>query len=784
MQLPASEASAANVASDFSIFEDVVLTKYVGKDSTVVIPDGIQVIATDAFKDNVYVKSVVIPKSVKEIQSYAFWGSGITNVTIGAGLEEIGDYAFANCKSLATVDIPENVKRIGLYAFEDNISLTDANITYKTMDIHDTAFDGCYRLVIHAPEGSYPYKYAQAFYQRQLEFNEYEDVNNFNPGDMNVGDGSGTSDGGNGTGSTGNGSGSNGSGNNQDGSSSESSIHFIYNPDGTVSALTDYSPLTGQREDSLGSTHVVGNQAVIFMDSTSPNVYSGSNPPDIGDGNGTNDGSGSDSGLGANDGSGVGSGSGIGDGVLDDSIIPKYTIVDGRIVADQAYYCNTNINYVVLPSTVKEVGQFAYARSSLSSIVLPNGLERISYGAFYHCKNLSSITIPDTVMVVEPNAFAHTEWVEHFYADADEGDFLINGGVLVAYKGDRVNVIIPDGVRSIAAEAFEGHTEIKTVEIPDSLVVIGEEAFYGCTSLSEINLDGSSVKYILDRAFKDTAIEKTVLPSALIEMGINAFDSDTVLFYLGSEPKTTHEASAERLSNAALRDMAYETETNTIDLTGKPMGVTVVGAESADNYGIEAYLEAAADKYILSVNRVYSNATLDKAKDRAEDILKDRSLIDPIVFEMELTDKSGIPITKLGKVGLTVAVPIPDSINADCKLTVLTVDRNGQLEELNTETVNVEGKKYVRFTTYHLSPFAIYSTGNLLGDGEMIEASESIAAMAVGPMTVNMVTESENRNVWQIIVDWIVGQRWKLPVATICVGVGLGLLFYRKKRIS
>lgn len=746
MQLPASEAIAANEASDFSIFEDTVLTKYVGTAATVVIPNGIQTIATDAFKNNTYVKAVVIPKSVKEIQPYAFWGSSITSVTIGAGLKEIGDYAFANCKSLTSVNIPENVERIGIYAFEDNISLTDATITYKTMDIHESAFDGCYKLVIHAPEGSYPYKYAQDFYKRQLEFNEYEDVNNFNPDDNEDGKEDGKED------------------------EEDSSIHFIYNPDGTVSDRTDYSPIISDYEGSLGSVHVVGNQAVVFMDSASPNVYLGSKPPQYDE----------EGNLVTDSNSGTGSGDGMGGGMLENSIIAKYTIVDDRIVADQAYYCNTGINYVVLPPTVKEIGQFAFARSSLTSIVLPNGLERISYGAFYHCDNLSSVTIPDSVLFVEPNAFVHTTWMDNFLGDSEEEDYLISGGVLVAYKGNNTNVEIPDGVRSIAAEVFKNHTEITSVVLPKSVMVIGEDVFAGCSNLNSINLDESSVKYILDRAFKDTAIDKMVLPSALAGLGINAFDDDVVLFYLGSEPETTHENTAERLSNSALRAEAYLSDEIELVLVDKPVGVTVVGVDSDDNLGIEAYLEAPQDKYVLTVENVSESEILAKALARASEILGSRSLINPSIYELELTDKSGIPITKLGKVGLTIAIPIPEGINSDTRLTVLTVDRNGQLEELKAETVSVEGKRYVRFTTYHLSPFAIYSTGDLLTADEIVVANETISALAAPPV---LDTDDMPGGAWNSFVAWFMAKKIRLIIAAGFTIAGMVMLLYHKRKI-
>ena len=73
-----------------------------------------------------------------------------------------------------------------------------------------------------------------------------------------------------------------------------------------------------------------------------------------------------------------------------------------------------------------------------------------------------------------------------------------------------------------------------------------------------------------------------------------------------------------------------------------------------------------------------------------------------------LTDGSGITITRLGHAALTVAIPVPDAVGAGQKLTVMTVDRNGQLEELDSEVVNSDGTRYLRFRTYHLSPFVIF----------------------------------------------------------------------------
>ena len=58
--------------SDFIIDDNGILTEYLGCDSEIVIPDGINGIADRVFCDRKEITSVIIPNSVKSIGSYAF----------------------------------------------------------------------------------------------------------------------------------------------------------------------------------------------------------------------------------------------------------------------------------------------------------------------------------------------------------------------------------------------------------------------------------------------------------------------------------------------------------------------------------------------------------------------------------------------------------------------------------------------------------------------------------------------------------------------------------------
>jgi hypothetical protein len=90
----------------------------------VILPNTLQVIGIDAFRLCKNLKSIFIPKSVKEIKKGAFYRSGVSSMTFeqGSALESIGEEALA-C-SLTTIQLPEGLKTIGARAFMSTQSLT------------------------------------------------------------------------------------------------------------------------------------------------------------------------------------------------------------------------------------------------------------------------------------------------------------------------------------------------------------------------------------------------------------------------------------------------------------------------------------------------------------------------------------------------------------------------------------------------------------------------------------------------------------------------------------
>ena len=89
------------------------------------------------------------------IGSYAFDGcSGLTNLTLPAGITEIGDYAFQHCSGLTSLTLPAGITKIGDYAFQHCSGLTSLNLPAGITRIDDYAFSGCSGLTsLNLPAG-------------------------------------------------------------------------------------------------------------------------------------------------------------------------------------------------------------------------------------------------------------------------------------------------------------------------------------------------------------------------------------------------------------------------------------------------------------------------------------------------------------------------------------------------------------------------------------------------------------------------------------------------------
>ena len=100
---------------DFEI-KDSVLKKYKGPGGDVVIPAGVREVGENAFSDCKELRSVTIPDGVSVIGFRAFSKCrNLQDVRLPESLKTINRYAFDDCANLPKLFIPGGVTRIGCH---------------------------------------------------------------------------------------------------------------------------------------------------------------------------------------------------------------------------------------------------------------------------------------------------------------------------------------------------------------------------------------------------------------------------------------------------------------------------------------------------------------------------------------------------------------------------------------------------------------------------------------------------------------------------------------------
>ncbi len=117
-----TKLTAITMPASLTVIGDYAFSNCSGL-ARVELGNGLTSIGADAFS-NTQLTEIVIPDTVTTLGSRAFANcNSLTSVTIGSGIETINDYSFQYCDALSTVNLGENVKTIGQSVFYNCTSL-------------------------------------------------------------------------------------------------------------------------------------------------------------------------------------------------------------------------------------------------------------------------------------------------------------------------------------------------------------------------------------------------------------------------------------------------------------------------------------------------------------------------------------------------------------------------------------------------------------------------------------------------------------------------------------
>ena len=180
-----------------------------------------------------------------------------------------------------------------------------------------------------------------------------------------------------------------------------------------------------------------------------------------------------------------------------------------------------NIREIILPDGLTGIGSQAFSYcNDLTYIEIPEGVTIIGYCAFEGCSSLTNITISEGVTHIGRGAFS--------YCDSLTDVIIPESVISIAYgvfEGcvSLTSVTIPNGITSLEGFTFYNCSSLTSIEIPEGVTSIGNRAFFECRSLISITIP-NSVTSIGDSTFYNCSnLVNIIIPKGVTSIENQAF---------------------------------------------------------------------------------------------------------------------------------------------------------------------------------------------------------------------------------------------------------------------
>lgn len=160
-----------------------------------------------------------------------------------------------------------------------------------------------------------------------------------------------------------------------------------------------------------------------------------------------------------------------------------------------------------------------YKCRTMTSVTIPDTVTSIGRYAFGECSALSTVTLPENIAAINGHAFTGTPWVETL-----KDEFVIVGdGVLLMYNGNDTVINVPDNVKFISMAFAYSEAKITEVNIPSSVTAIGDYGLANLRFIETFTLP-DSITSIGDFAFFNcTTATSITIPDSVTSVGAKAF---------------------------------------------------------------------------------------------------------------------------------------------------------------------------------------------------------------------------------------------------------------------
>ena len=202
--------------------------------------------------------------------------------------------------------------------------------------------------------------------------------------------------------------------------------------------------------------------------------------------------------------------------------IEEYSVRPGtKVIGDRAFYGCKSLKSLRLPEGLISIGDWAFfGCKSLTSIHLPDGITSIGNLAFSWCSSLKSIHLPDGITAIGNLAFLGCESLTSI--QLPEGITSIGNNAFSRCES-LTSIHLPEGITSIGDEAFSLCKSLTSIQLPEGITSIGNLVFFVCSSLTSIHLP-EGITSIGNSAFAlCKSLSSIHLPEGITSIGQQTF---------------------------------------------------------------------------------------------------------------------------------------------------------------------------------------------------------------------------------------------------------------------
>ena len=190
------------------------------------------------------------------------------------------------------------------------------------------------------------------------------------------------------------------------------------------------------------------------------------------------------------------------------------------------------VTYNDLEYNVTSIGGSAFSEcTDLTSISIPTSVMSIDFFAFNGCTGLTSIMIPNSVTSIGESAFSGCSGLTSIVVEDGNTryDSRNNCNAIIDKTNKKLiagckNTTIPNNITSIGSGAFYNCTGLTSITIPNNVTSVDNNAFDGCTNLTSVTIS-NNVQSINYRTFANcTSLPSITIPYKVVTISRSAFE--------------------------------------------------------------------------------------------------------------------------------------------------------------------------------------------------------------------------------------------------------------------